>query len=32
VLARPFDEQPADADLAAPPGDEQWSYRTFCGT
>ncbi len=32
VLARPYDGQPAGADLAAPPGDEQWGYRTFCGT
>jgi uncharacterized protein YdiU (UPF0061 family) len=32
VLARPFDDQPDAADLAAPPGAEQWSYRTFCGT
>lgn len=32
VLARPFDEQPQDAELAIPPGDEQWGYRTFCGT
>jgi uncharacterized protein YdiU (UPF0061 family) len=32
VLARPFDDQPDAADLAAPPGEAQWSYRTFCGT
>ncbi len=32
VLARPYDDQPDAADLAAPPGAEQWSYRTFCGT
>jgi serine/tyrosine/threonine adenylyltransferase len=32
VLAHPYDDQPDAADLAAPPGDEQWSYRTFCGT
>ena len=32
VLARPYDDQPDAADLAEPPGDEQWSYRTFCGT
>lgn len=32
VLARPFDDQPEHADLAGPPGREQWSYRTFCGT
>ncbi len=32
VLARPYDDQPDDADLAQPPGAEQWSYRTHCGT
>ena len=32
VLARPYDEQPDAAELALPPGDEQWGYRTFCGT
>jgi uncharacterized protein YdiU (UPF0061 family) len=32
VLERPYDDQPDHADLAAPPGDEQWEYRTFCGT
>ncbi|HMY18271.1 MAG TPA: YdiU family protein [Polyangium sp.] len=32
VLARPFDDQPEAADLTMPPGDEQWNYRTFCGT
>jgi serine/tyrosine/threonine adenylyltransferase len=32
VLARPYDEQPDDAELALPPGEEQWAYRTFCGT
>ena len=32
VLARPYDDQPSDAELAAPPGADQWSYRTFCGT
>jgi uncharacterized protein YdiU (UPF0061 family) len=32
VLARPYDEQPEAADLAAPPGPEQWHYATFCGT
>lgn len=32
VLARPYDDQPEDAELALPPGDEQWKYRTFCGT
>lgn len=32
VLARPFDEQPSESELATPPGEEQWRYRTFCGT
>ncbi len=32
VLGRPYDDQPDAADLAEPPGEEQWSYRTFCGT
>ncbi len=32
VLARPYDDQPAAEDLAAAPGEEQWRYRTFCGT
>jgi uncharacterized protein YdiU (UPF0061 family) len=32
VLAGPFDDQPEHAELADPPGDEQWGYRTFCGT
>jgi serine/tyrosine/threonine adenylyltransferase len=32
VLARPYDDQPDAADLAEPPGEGQWSYRTFCGT
>ena len=32
ILARPFDDQPDAADLAAPPGAEQWNYRAFCGT
>lgn len=32
VLATPYDDQPEHADLATPPGDEQWRYRTFCGT
>jgi protein adenylyltransferase len=32
VLARPFDDQPERADLAAPPGPEWRDYRTFCGT
>jgi uncharacterized protein YdiU (UPF0061 family) len=32
VLARPYDDQPERAELAAPPGPEQHGYRTFCGT
>jgi uncharacterized protein YdiU (UPF0061 family) len=32
VLARPFEEQPEHAELQDPPGEEQWRYRTFCGT
>lgn len=32
TLHRPYDEQPERAELALPPGREQWSYRTFCGT
>lgn len=32
VLARPYDDQPEHAELAEPPGDDQWQYRTFCGT
>ncbi len=32
VLARPYDDQPGEAELAAPPGEEQWDYVTFCGT
>jgi len=32
VLSRPFDDQPEHEELAEPPGESQWSYRTFCGT
>lgn len=32
VLADPFSDQPAHAELAEPPGPEQHDYRTFCGT
>ncbi len=32
VLSRPYEDQPDAADLAEPPGEEQWHYRTFCGT
>lgn len=32
VLARPFDDQPEAADLAAPPSPEEEVRATFCGT
>jgi serine/tyrosine/threonine adenylyltransferase len=32
ALARPYEDLPEAADLEAPPGEEQWRYRTFCGT
>ncbi len=32
ALQRPYTEQPGQAELMAPPGDEQWEYQTFCGT
>lgn len=32
VLARPYDDQSDATDLTLSPGEEQWSYRTFCGT
>lgn len=32
ALARPYEDQPEDADLQEAPGAEQWRYRTFCGT
>jgi uncharacterized protein YdiU (UPF0061 family) len=32
VLARPFEVQPDTEALTTLPGDEQWGYRTFCGT
>ena len=32
VLSRPYEEQAHATDLATPPGEEQWQYRTFCGT
>jgi serine/tyrosine/threonine adenylyltransferase len=32
VLCKPFDDHQNATDLTTPPGDEQWSYRTFCGT
>lgn len=32
VLRTPCEVQKGEEELALPPGDEQWSYRTFCGT
>jgi uncharacterized protein YdiU (UPF0061 family) len=32
VLSRPYDDPADAADLAQPPGAEQWDYVTFCGT
>ena len=32
VLRSPCEVQPGEEELAMSPGDEQWSYRTFCGT
>jgi uncharacterized protein YdiU (UPF0061 family) len=32
VLSRPYEDQPAFAGYAEPPGPEQRVYRTFCGT
>ena len=32
VLARPYDDQPEHAELAAAPGPDQGVYQTFCGT
>jgi uncharacterized protein YdiU (UPF0061 family) len=32
VLARPFDDQPADAELAEPPAPHERVLATFCGT
>ncbi|MBX3213704.1 MAG: YdiU family protein [Labilithrix sp.] len=32
VLSRPYDDQPAHAHLAEPPGPAMDDYRTFCGT
>ncbi|MEL6267818.1 MAG: YdiU family protein [Pseudomonadota bacterium] len=32
VLARPFDDQPDEAALAAPPRAEEQVFQTFCGT
>lgn len=32
AVQAPFDELPEFADLKTPPGREQWSHVTFCGT
>jgi len=32
VLGQPYLDQPAECDLMAPPGREQWEYVTSCGT
>lgn len=32
VLEHPYDDQADAFELTLPPGDEQWNYRTFCGT
>ncbi|WP_246318923.1 protein adenylyltransferase SelO [Peteryoungia desertarenae] len=32
ALAKPYDEEPAQADLAIPPAPEERVTRTFCGT
>jgi uncharacterized protein YdiU (UPF0061 family) len=32
VLARPYDEQPEDRQLAEPPRPEERVEQTFCGT
>lgn len=32
ALRQPYLDQPAFAPLTSPPGEEQWQYRTFCGT
>lgn len=32
VLKDPWSEGSEASDLAEPPGQEQWSYKTFCGT
>jgi uncharacterized protein YdiU (UPF0061 family) len=32
ALKTPYNEPVNAPDLATPPGDEQWEYRTFCGT
>ena len=32
VLGKPYEDQPNHAHLSEPPGAEQQSYKTFCGT
>jgi uncharacterized protein YdiU (UPF0061 family) len=32
TLDAPYTDQPEATELMLPPGDEQWSYQTFCGT
>ena len=32
VLSRPFDDQPADVELAEPPAPHERVRATFCGT
>jgi len=32
AVTHPWDDQPANADLAAPPAVVDREYRTFCGT
>ena len=32
VLSMPYEDQPAFARYAAPPGPEQAVHQTFCGT
>ena len=32
VLKNPWEEQTDALDLAEPPGEEQFVYKTFCGT
>jgi uncharacterized protein YdiU (UPF0061 family) len=32
ALQRPFEDHDDSPDLLALPGEEQWQYRTFCGT
>jgi hypothetical protein len=32
ALEQPYSDDESLAEWAVPPGDEQWNYRTFCGT